>query len=40
MDDHDLIKKNLLPFPEDEEEQVRRMICVFRDQLTSIRAVL
>ena len=22
VDDHDLIRKNLLPFPEDEEEQV------------------
>ena len=23
VDDHDLIRKNLQPFPEDEEEQVR-----------------
>ena len=23
MDDHDLIRKNLQPFPEEEEEQVR-----------------
>ena len=40
MDDHDLIKKNLQPFPEEEEEQVRWLICIFSEQLTSIRAVL
>lgn len=35
MDDHDLIKKNLQPFPEDEEEQVRWKISIFIDQLIS-----